>query len=117
MLKLRGFKTFNHHTIESCIAETPAALSAPLTWIYKAVRGVQIWVFLHVPTMPDIDSTKNTDNRYSLPVFLLVIKQKDCPSTTCEAILHAYSGSGLGFYYVIQTIMHQKIFMHTPMKP
>jgi len=37
------------------------------------VRGVLIWVFLHVP-MSDIDSTKNTDNRYSLPIFLLVIK-------------------------------------------
>jgi len=32
-------------------------------------------VFLHVP-MSDIDSTKNTDNRYSLPIFLLAIKQK-----------------------------------------
>jgi len=39
------------------------------------IRGVPIWVFLHVP-MSDIDSTKNIDNRYSLPIFLLVIKQK-----------------------------------------
>jgi len=29
--------------------------------------------------MSDIDSTKNTDNQYSLPIFLLVIKQKWLP--------------------------------------
>jgi len=40
-------------------------------------RGVPIWVFLHVP-MSD-NSTKNNDNRYSLPIFLLVIKQKWLP--------------------------------------
>jgi len=41
--------------------------------------------FLYVP-MSNIDSTKNTDNRYSLPVFLLVMKQKWLPVklyTTC----------------------------------
>jgi len=72
-------------------------------------RGVPIWVFLHVP-MSDIDSTKNTDNRYSLPIFYLLSNKSDCHSTTCEAILHGYSGSGLGFYYAIQTIIHPQNF-------
>jgi len=48
-------------------------LGTALHAIYQSItiRGVPIWVFLHVP-MSDIDSTKNTNNQYSLPIFLLV---------------------------------------------
>jgi len=82
-----------------------------LLWMfYIDTRGVPIWVLSHVP-MSDIDSTKNTNNQYTPVVyryFYCYQTKSDCPSTTCKAILHAYSGSGLGFYYAIQTITVRK---------
>jgi len=64
--------------------------------------------------MSDIDSTKNTDNRYSLLILLLVIKQKWLPFNNMWNYACAYSGNGLGFYYAIQTITHpQKFYVYS----
>jgi len=52
--------------------------------------------------MSDIDSTKNTDNRYSTDIFISY--QTKVIAFQQHVKLYS-SGSGLGFYYVIQTIM------------